>query len=216
MRCADLTNQTFDRLRVVAFAGVGPHQRTMWLAKCVCGSEVTVRGSSLRNRTTRSCGCLARDIARAAGSRTRTHGLSGTSTYSIWDTMVQRCHNEKSKDYPRYGARGIEVCERWRKFDNFLADMGERPSGLTLDRIDGSKGYSPDNCRWASYAVQVRNSSAATMVTINGKTQCLADWRKEIGLSSSAYGTRIQRGWSVERALTTPPNQAFNKNKGKA
>jgi hypothetical protein len=137
--------------------------------------------------------------------------MSNTSTHNIWDGMVQRCHNPTAKDFPRYGAKGIAVCDRWRVFENFLADMGIRPAGLSIDRYPNSGGnYEPGNCRWATATEQVRNSTAVRRITVGGRTQCLVDWLREIGLSSTAFQGRVARGWSVERAVTTPPDQRFN------
>jgi hypothetical protein len=125
--------------------------------------------------------------------------------------MLQRCHSPGAKDFPRYGAKGIQVCERWRdSFAAFYADMGPRPKGRTLDRIDGTKGYSPENCRWATPAEQSRNSRLAVMVTLGGKTQCLNDWFDELGICAGTYRGRVARGWSKEAALLTPPNQTYN------
>lgn len=206
----DLSGRRFGRWTVVRVSQESPPRRIKWDCRCDCGGERSVFGASLRDGRSKSCGCLQREVARAAGDRTRTHGMTNTSTYHIWCGMIARCHNERAKDFYRYGAVGITVCDRWRDFENFLADMGPRPPGLTLDRCDNSKGYSQDNCRWATYGEQVRNSSAARFVTINGKTQCIKDWCDEFGLSEGTYSGRRRRGWSDERALTTPADQTFN------
>lgn len=206
----DMTGQRFGRLSVLAFAGI--QKDAMWHVRCDCGTEKVCRGADMRAGKIVSCGCLAREKAKAAGDRTRTHGKSGTSTHNIWDSMIQRCTNPNRKDYWRYGGAGITVCQRWREsFSNFLADMGERPAGLTLDRWPNAGGnYEPGNCRWATPAEQVRNSTAARMVTINGRTQCVKDWADELGMCLGTYSSRKQRGWSAERALTTPADQRFN------
>ena len=149
----DMTGLKFYRLLVVSHAGKknATSRSHYWNVVCDCGNSLTVNGSNLRSGDTKSCGCLQREIARAAGDRTRTHSMSKTSIYSIWDSMIQRCHNQNRKDFPHYGGRGIEVCARWREsFDDFLSDMGHRPEGMSIDRIDWDKGYEPSNCRWAS------------------------------------------------------------------
>jgi hypothetical protein len=207
----DLAGRRFGRWLVVGLSGESVSRKPKWNCVCDCGTARAVLGGSLRSGKSASCGCLAREIARAAGDRTRTHGMTHTSTYTIWMGMVARCHSPTAKDFPRYGAKGVTVCDRWREsFENFLADMGPRPAGLTLDRRENDKGYSPENCRWATYGEQVRNSRAVRLVTINGKTQCIKDWCDELGVRVGTYRGRRARGWSAERALTTPSDQTFN------
>lgn len=126
-------------------------------------------------------------------------------TYQVWGNMKQRCLNPNSTRYADYGGRGITVCERWLSFENFLADMGVAPDGLTLDRVDNEKGYSPDNCVWNTYANQNKNSRRAKLVTIGKRTMCINDWCRLIGLSYCSYKQRIKNGWSQEQALTKPP-----------
>lgn len=130
--------------------------------------------------------------------------LSRTSTYTIWKTMVARCTRPHAKDFPRYGGRGITVCERWRTFANFLADMGERPAGLTLDRKDGTGGYEPANCRWATPKEQARNRRNNVLLTHDGQTATVAEWAERTGLERKTLEYRVRAGWPAERALTTP------------
>lgn len=126
-------------------------------------------------------------------------------TYRVWADMRARCRNPRWWLYKYYGARGITVCERWNtSFANFFADMGRRPPGMQLDRIDNSKGYSPENCRWASRAEQQRNTRATRHIEYQGRTQCLADWAKEAGMAPNALGSRLKLGWTMERAMTEP------------
>lgn len=135
------------------------------------------------------------------------HGMTGTSTYSVWATMKARCSNCNNANYHNYGGRGITVSDSWQKFENFYADMGERPEGMSLDRIDNDKGYSADNCRWASVKQQMRNTRINNWITFNGKTQILKDWADELGLSEQVIHRRLNKcGWSVEDALTIPVN----------
>ena len=132
-------------------------------------------------------------------------GLSKTSTYRIWDAMIRRCHKETAKEYKNYGARGIKVCDRWRQsFVAFLVDMGSRPDGLTLDRINVHGDYEPGNCRWASYKVQGRNKTNNRMISFAGQTLCVSEWEERLGLGSGVVGSRLLAGWSEEEALTRP------------
>ncbi len=121
--------------------------------RCACGSEVTVRASNLRSGNTKSCGCSKA----GTGNGRYSHGMAGSRIYMIWSDMVGRCNRPTHARYADYGGRGIYVCERWRTFANFYADMGERPSGRSLDRINNDGPYSPDNCRWATALEQRRN-----------------------------------------------------------
>ncbi len=141
-----------------------------------------------------------------------THGCNRrgrrTSEYATWAVMLQRCNNPRNKKFPRYGARGITVCERWQSFSNFLADMGPRPTtGHSLDRIDNNGNYEPGNCRWATRSEQQRNTSTNHSVTFQGETLCLTAWAERTGISFSALKCRFRNGWSAEKALTTPYRQ---------
>ena len=133
------------------------------------------------------------------------HGKSKTPSYGIWRAMHDRCKNPKSHAWDLYGGRGITVCEEWGSFENFYADMGDVPAGMSLDRKNNDKGYSPDNCRWASREEQGRNRRTNHHLTYQGKTQCIADWADELGMSPSTILSRVLgMGWTTERALTQP------------
>lgn len=130
------------------------------------------------------------------------HGMCGTPTWSSWSRMIRRCTpgNDKAK---WYADRGIVVCERWKKFENFFIDMGTRPKGKTLDRIDNNAGYSPVNCRWADTKTQGGNKRNNVVLTLNGKTQHVAAWARELGLQRTTIERRLGKGWPAEKALST-------------
>ena len=134
----DLTGQIFGRLVVIQRNGSSKRGEALWTCKCDCGSMLNVTGYHLRTGHTRSCGCLLREITIY---RNTTHGMSRMPGYNSWKDMLNRCCNEKHKYYEYYGGRGIIICKRWEKFENFYADMGEKPKGMTLDRENNSKGY---------------------------------------------------------------------------
>jgi len=128
-----------------------------------------------------------------------------TKTYHSWAGMCARCRNKNNIMYQRYGARGITVCSRWLSFENFLADMGEKPAGTSLDRKDNDGNYCPENCRWATRNQQNRNRRSNRLLTYDGVTKCLVEWAETIGISKRTLANRVNRGgWSVEKALTTP------------
>lgn len=138
----------------------------------------------------------------------RRHGMAHTGMYKAWAEMRRRCENPKSHAWADYGGRGIAVCERWRLFENFLADMGERPLGASLDRIDNDKGYEPGNCRWATKQQQARNKRSNARHVAFGEAKTCAEWVQDPRCAVTAEDSlksRILRGWSVERAITEPP-----------
>lgn len=207
VRAFDLTGQRFGRLVATLYVrGNAASPGSRWLCECDCGKSRTVSANSLRGGHTQSCGCLRLERQRAAASAMARHGMSTTPVYAVWTTMIARCHNPKSRDFAAYGARGIHVCERWRDFAHFYADMGDRPAGRSIDRINNALGYEPGNCRWATAGEQVRNSSRARLVLIDGKSQCVLDWCAELGISLDTVRTRLSKGWEVKRALLTAPN----------
>jgi hypothetical protein len=137
-------------------------------------------------------------------------GAKHATIYAAWKNMKQRCLNPNNHAYSRYGGAGIVPCKRWLQFENFYADMGDIPEGKTLDRINNSKGYTASNCRWATPSQQAQNSSRAKHIAVGGKSLCISEWCRATGITYGAYKARVKKGWTQEKALTTPPRVQRN------
>lgn len=196
----DLTGQRFGRLIAKSWAE-GSDKK--WVCTCDCGRVVEVRGAGLRTGRAKSCGCLkAEKMAHGLGAR---HKMCETPTYSSWDSMMGRCTRPNDPTFGRYGGAGITVCSRWTVFDNFFADMGERPAGTSLDRIDPSGNYEPENCRWASAKTQANNRRNNRKVEYRGKPMTIREISDMTGAPYHLLRNRILRaGWAVDRAVLTP------------
>lgn len=198
----DLSGQRFGRLTVIGIDRSRPTKGgAHWLCSCDCGGKTSSRSGSLVSGSSTSCGCLARERTR---QRSIKHGMEGKPIYQLWDGMIRRCYNPNHAAYKNYGGRGITVCDRWRSFEKFFEDIGFRPEGMSLDRIDNDKGYSPDNCRWATQKEQCRNTRTNRMLTAFGTTKSLIEWAEHIGVTENLLRTRLRSGWAIERALTEP------------
>jgi hypothetical protein len=146
----------------------------MWLCRCDCGTQKEVAQGNL-GRCIFSCGCLHKELAAASKLRL-THGMRNSVEYATWNSMKNRCFNPKSQAFKNYGGRGITVCERWMKFENFFSDMGPRPDGLEIDRINNNGNYEPDNCRWTTRSVNILNTRERLRNRTTGRwaTGCMA------------------------------------------
>lgn len=178
--------------------------RAYWVCLCKCGTEKRIAEDSLRHRKTRSCGCLKNETT---SKRFITHGMSKSGEYRIYHGMLNRCYDETNSSFRLYGGRGITVCQTWRNsFSAFLSDMGNRPSRKhTLERIDNDKGYSPDNCVWATRSKQANNKRTNHTLTWNGETATVMEWHRRTGLHWQTILRRIHSGWPPELVLTAAP-----------
>ena len=206
----DLTGRVYGRVTVVRFVDTIKKHPT-WQCICECGTVFQCTSGRLTSGNTKSCGCLKREVT---GRLNLKHGCARvekrTPEYTVWKGVVKRCFNPNDSNFANYGGRGITVCDRWMEPDgqgflNFLYDMGKRPSlAHSIDRIDVDGDYEPGNCRWADSKQQARNRTDNRVLTLNEKSQTMVEWAEELGMSYMVLSMRIQRGWSHERALTTP------------
>lgn len=203
----DLTGQRFGALVVKEIDKSTTYRKVRWLCNCDCGATHCASTSSLRGGKVASCGCTK--AARISAART-IHGDSRSSKpraaeYVVWCQIKGRCTNSSLPGYKHYGARGITLCDRWLQYENFIADMGRRPSPKhTIERKNGKLGYSPDNCVWATRDVQNNNTSRNHRLVYKGKDLTLAQWAKLRRLKPTTLRMRLKVGWDLERALTTP------------
>jgi len=199
-----LTGRRFGRLKVL---GLDRTEKgySYWRCDCDCGGTKVVRGTSLKSGVVMSCGCLHREQAKQnikfAAIKNTKSGMAKTPTYAVWRNMNQRCsdpHNEV------YHGRGIKVCERWSELDNFVADMGMQPPGMSIERIDNDGDYEPSNCRWATAREQANNRRTSRILEYNGRTGTVSDWARWLDIPHNVLRGRIGRGWPVDMALTKP------------
>lgn len=193
MRFVDRTGQKYGMLTAEYWRK--KQNRVWWYCLCDCGKSLWVIGTNLREQGgTRSCGC--------SRNGNPSHGLSKTPEYSIWKGMRKRCNNPKEPVYKYYGGKGIRVCKRWDRFENFLEDMGLRPSKKhSIDRKDSTKNYCPSNCRWATTVEQRRNRVDSIRLTYRGQTLTPIEWAVKLDIPYSALRARVTRGFSITRIL---------------
>lgn len=211
----DMIGCSFGRLTVI---GIGPRlfsgldrkglrrKKTSLLVRCECGNEKHVFAGSLRNGSTVSCGCYIRELRKTLprlGARTTCHNHLHP-LYSVWWSMHVRCYNPKNKRWSRYGGRGIEVCERWNVFENFVEDMPERPYGYSIDRIDNDGNYEPGNCRWADAKMQGNNSSTTRIIEYKGDRLSITQFAEKYHMKVATLWARLKKGMSIAEALETP------------
>ena len=201
MRKLDLRGKRFGRLIVLRQSGKTKSGNYTWLCRCDCNIEKVVVSGNLTSGNSLSCGCLV-----------KIHGQAGTRFYKIWAGIIDRCLNKKSPNWKNYGGRGITVCKRWLKFENFMVDMHEsylehikeHGKDTTIDRTDNNRGYSKNNCSFATMKTQQRNRRNNRLMEFQGETRCVSEWAEIFGISVSTLFNRLYRGWSVEKSLTTP------------
>ncbi len=194
----NISGNKYGRLTAVGPAGKTKSRSIIWQCICDCGTITHVPISSLRSGHTKSCGCLGIDRRRDANIK---HGQSNSEEYKIWASMIQRC----TKNRP-YGINGISVCQRWKgSFENFFADMGQRPSANhSIDRIDNTGNYEPANCRWADAKTQANNTKRNVWLTHNGVKKTVAQWSRELGIAYTTINNRLARGVAPGLALIKP------------
>lgn len=210
--------QTYGRLTAVrrTKTRTAGNRGAFWLFKCECGTEKEIRATSVKSGNTKSCGCFHIDTARNLGYANATHGLSTTPEYRVWKAMVDRCHNPDNRHFKNYGARGITVCERWRSFDHFFKDMGQRPSPkLTLERDDNNGPYSPENCRWATRKEQINNRRNTRIIDTPWGPMSVSEAAARVGLSINLFGARVVKGWSTEDLFNPDFARKLNRHIGR-
>lgn len=204
--CEHDIGKRFGRLVVLEIGARNERNTRRIRCQCDCGHVRDMEATSLRRGRTVSCGCVRRERQLAANTK---HGFAGTPTYRSWHGMIDRCYDPKCGRYSSYGGKGITVCDRWRhSFETFLSDMGERPEGRTLDRIDNNGNYEPANCRWSTLVEQQANRTVTRTLTAFGETLPVAEWCRRAGLNPETLSWRLNKmGLSPEAALTRVPKK---------
>lgn len=198
----DITGLTFGKWKVLEHK-YKKNNAHYWLCKCECGNTAIVRGGSLKQGTSKSCGCVGKQ---KTVRRSTKHGGYGTRLYRIWDDMKARCNNPNSISYCNYGAKGITICDEWKDFKLFRdwALNNGYKENLTLDRINNKKGYNPSNCQWITMVEQQNNKSTNHFITFKGETLTMAQWARKLNFPYNLLCQRMSRGWAFEKAISTP------------
>ena len=204
----DLTSNRYGRLVVLSGGVRTSNNKVAWICRCDCGNMKKVSGENLKTGHVKSCGCLKSDLLSIRNKlMSTTHGESNgkSSEYYSWVSMRKRCLNPKHKSYKDYGGRGIAICERWNSYDNFIFDMGRKPTkSHSIERIDNNKGYSPENCKWGTKEEQSNNQRSNRILEWNGQSMTLSKWAKKRKMSTAILSYRLKRGWSIHDALFRP------------
>lgn len=198
----NLIGERFGKLVVIGRTNIRTSGGILRICQCDCGNIINVRIGGLTSGNSTSCGCTRHE---KLIKRNTSHGMADKRIYKIWKDMKGRCYRKKHKRYADYGGRGIEVCKEWR--DDFLAfyhDMGDAPEGKSLDRIDNDGNYCLGNCQWATDIEQANNKRNNRYLEFNGERLTIAQWSRKIDINRKTIYGRIERGWSVEKTLTTP------------
>ncbi len=207
MKIIDISNTRFGRLIALKINIEKSHRRAHWNCICDCGNTLTVNGTQLRSGHTKSCGCLSRDNLIKAATR-HGHARRGkiTSEYNIWQKAKKRVINPKTQHYNHYGGRGIKMCKRWLdSFQNFLSDMGYRPSTEhSIDRINNDGDYEPSNCRWATKLQQSLNTRRNVRIEYLGKNMTVSEWSKHFGMCRDTITDRLRRNIPIELIFIKP------------
>lgn len=200
----DIVGEKFGRLLVIEeFKEEKRKNQIKWLCLCDCGNFTIVRGDHLRRNITISCDCYKREIA-------TTHGQSDNRIYTIWQGMMTRCYGANEKGYSNYGGRGITVCKRWFKFENFYEDMGTPPENMTLERIDVNGNYCKENCKWATMKEQQRNKRNNVYFNFDGKDIVISELAENLGINNtSTFRYRLTSGWTLDQCLGLEPRNGI-------
>ena len=198
----NVAGQKFNHLTAVKPVYAGKYYTRYWVFKCDCGKEVESLLPNVKKGNTKSCGCLRKKVS---SELHKTHGMTYSKEYYAWVHAKMRCYNKKDKEYKRYGARKIEMCEKWKNsFEKFYKDIGEAPEGTSLDRINNNGNYEPENCHWATPKQQANNRRTSHFVEYRGEKLTLAQWSRRTGIHQENIRRRIDDyGWSIHKTLTT-------------
>jgi hypothetical protein len=212
----DISGLRFGRLIAVEIVGITKKQERIWKCKCDCGNETEVTVVRLMNGTTKSCGCIQKELSskRAKTGISKIHGYHGTRVYICYKSMMERCCNPNNRAYKNYGGRGIKICDEWmhnpKAFIDWALNNGYKDN-LTIERINVNGNYEPSNCKWATIKQQNNNRRSNKFITINNETKTLQEWADYVGILSSTINRRINKGWDYERAVFTPVETRFRR-----